>query len=393
MATRILTAARWLKQPLLWVGTVGEAVFAGWLALHYAALLGDRAAIHKKRPLLVEGAFVRWGHYHRRTGRIAVPITARHVRSGAPVSVDELGEQVGTALLSVLSPATRDRALTRDVFRAVVQGLVEPARRPAPLEFDSPYSLLRSSYHSFQYRGTSNPFAPLLTVAIAARGIALVERCELCFRWAIPGYRFCHQHSQSSLAPGSPSERFVRYRLGRRVSDEFKYPPREPPLPARRPAQRLPRLIARLLWGTPLPDEERTARAIRRALERNPAVLDTVGSDAMRLRTGRLFERLAERLDPYEINPAAWVWVIGRAARWKRIERRLNEATHPMRPETRLCISVATEKAKEGLTRAEIAELIGVRRSAISNWIRRGVAPDLAAALAAHPNGRAKPRR
>lgn len=389
---------KWLEQRPLWIKTVGEAVRAGWLGLHYAALHGAGAAVRRNRGPDAGGVVVRWNNYHNQTRWIAQRSGVNLTMSAAVVTMQAYGERVARELVFAMPYANRRRRLTPPTFTDLYAEIVTPAHPSLKLDLASPYSLLDSAYRSCNRNEGATELASherfaLLAMGIAVRGIALMERCELCYRWAIPGYRYCHQHSQSNSAPGSPSERSARYRRGKRVAVEFKYPPRAPPACALRPAHRLPRLVARLLWTTTLPDEERSADAVRRALLRYPAVLEVVGPEAVKMRTNRLLERLAERLDPYEINPAAWVWIIERAARWNRIEARLYAAPRQMQFHTRLRIIDATTMAEDGMTRAEIAEQLGIRRSTISNWLQRGVAPKLAAALAGKPPRKPPSRR
>lgn len=398
MTTSIFPNADWTKRSSLWGVTVGAAIRSGWLALHWAALHGGRTALRKVRRTGAAGIAVRWSDYHHRTWRIALRIGAPATTQSSVVSVRGYGEYVARQLVSAVPDVTRHRQLTQQTYDTIQRELVSTRVRIPTFTDETPYSLLSSSYRVFTRKETDsgiarNELAALMVLGLAVRGITLMGRCELCFRWAIPGYRFCQQHSQSAHAPGSPSARSARYRRGKGVASYYDHLPREPAVFARRPARRLPQLIAQQLWGAPMRDEERTGDAIRRALLRNPSVLDMVGADAVKLKTARLLNRLAERLDPYEVSPTAWVWIIGRAAHWNQIEARVYGAPRAMQRVTRIYIRVATAKAKEGLTRAEIAEVLGIQRSAISNWLRRGVAPELAAALAAHPDGRTAPRR
>ncbi len=386
MTTGIRGPLKWLEQGPLWLRTLEVALRAGWLALHSAALHGDKAAVRRRASDGAVGMVVRWANYHHQTGQIALRAGVAEPKRSTVISVTAFGEHVARELVNAVPYAVRRRRLTIAAFNALWWDEVLPKRTPPHLDFASPYSLLLSGYKTCKREERSDQIertdrVGLLAVAIAVRGIALMTRCELCFRWAIPGDRFCHQHSQSNAAPGSPRERSARYRRGRYIGAEFKHPPREPPACATRPALRLPRLIARLLWATPLPDEERTAEAVRRALRRHSAVLEIVGKETLRATTAQLFKLLSASLDPYEVNPSAWVWIIGRAARWNRLESALYGRPRRMQFDTLMRIYDATRMAESGRTKAEIAEQLGIRPSALSNWLRRGVAPELAAAL------------
>lgn len=386
MPNGMLGPPKWLEQGRLWRSTVEVALQAGWFALHSAALGGDRAAIQRGSSHGAARIVVRWANYQHRTAQIARRAGIVVPENSTAVSVTAFSEDVARVLVDGVPHVPRRQRVSIAAFPDLWRDEEGLKRKPLNLDFTSPYSLLRSGYKACQQEQASSRVehsdrVGLLAVAIGVRGIALMARCELCFRWAVPGYRFCHQHSQSNAAPGSPRERSARYRRGRRIGGEFKFLEREPPVCATRPALRLPRFIARVLWATPLPDEERTADAVRRALRRNDAVLEIVGTDALKKRTAQLFKRLETRLDPYEVNPSAWVWIIGRAAKWARIEAAIESRPRRMQFETRMRIYDATRLAECGLTKTKIADRLGIRASTISNWLKRGIAPKLVTAL------------
>lgn len=217
---------KWLEQRPLWIKTVGEAVRAGWLALHYAALHGAGAAVRRNRGPDAGGVVVRWNNYHNQTRWIALRSGVNLTMSAAVVTMQAYGERVARELVSAMPYANRRRRLTPPTFTDLYAEIVAPAHPSLKLDLASPYSLLDSAYQSCNRNEGATELASherfaLLAMGIAVRGIALMERCELCYRWAIPGYRYCHQHSQSNGAPGSPSERSARYRRGKRVAAEF----------------------------------------------------------------------------------------------------------------------------------------------------------------------------
>lgn len=61
----------------------------------------------------------------------------------------------------------------------------------------------------------------LVLMGLAATGLREMRYCEFCPRWAYPGASLCVHHSQSRLAPGTPSEKAARYRIGREVGEIF----------------------------------------------------------------------------------------------------------------------------------------------------------------------------
>ena len=204
-----------------------------------------------------------------------------------------------------------------------------------------------------------------------------MRRCALCFRWAIPGHRFCGEHTQSGESSDSIEVKRLRYLHGVRVSNSPFYKPSRSPKTIAINADRLPRIISRVLWGTSLPDEDRTAESIRNALRSNPEVDSILGGDCATLRNAALYARLNDRLDRYEFDPSVWVWKINSLAEWVRAEAKALPGRRGRGETNQRHIRMAVSLAANGATQSQIAARLGIRPSTISNWIKRGQAPEL----------------
>lgn len=264
----------------------------------------------------------------------------------------------------------------------------ELSRTFPSIEFSvtTPFDALRSAYSGLRQGKSAKVIRTielycLAWISIAAHGILRMRHCELCFRWAIPGHDHCYEHSQSKEAPGTPQEKSHRYRNAAKIAVTYRYPPRPVPRHSTISLRRLPQVMARLIWHTPLPDEERTVRSIKEALAKRPAVLAQVGPDVLLLKSLPLYKRLEKRIDPLEINPSAWVWKIKQLDRWEH-EKTVRCPGHRGKGRlTRWRIVHAISLAEQGCSKSMIAGMMGVHPSTISNWIRRESFPDLANAL------------
>ena len=250
----------------------------------------------------------------------------------------------------------------------------------------TPFDALRSCYRALRQGRYAKSVRTielycLAWISIAAHGILRMRHCELCFRWAIPGHDHCYEHSQSKEAPGTPQEKSLRYRNAAKIAVTYRYPPRPVPQHSTMSVRRLPQIMARLIWSTPLPDEKRTLRSIKDALEKRPVVLAQGGADSLSLRSLALYKRLEERIDPLEINPSAWAWKIRQFDRWEREKTARCPGYRGKGRRTRWRIIQATSLAERGCSKSMIANILGVHPSTISNWMGCGSFPDLANAL------------
>jgi DNA-binding NarL/FixJ family response regulator len=138
------------------------------------------------------------------------------------------------------------------------------------------------------------------------------------------------------------------------------------------------------LWGTPLPDEDRTVESIRKALRSNPEINSLLGEDCPDLPAAALYARLNGRLDRYEFDPSSWIWKVKDLAEWTRAEARALPGRRRRGKISQWHIRVAVDLAANGARQSQIAEKLGIRSSTISNWVKRGQAPELKRLFATH---------
>ncbi len=375
-------------------GTIGEAAYTGWISLHVAIVRGDGAgrAINQGGTKIFK---VNAAHYLRRTCNLPANLGIHAI--GRERYNIESAKAVADLILMCIPAKTRGAPLSEGYALALLDFMEEKARKlglPGGFDASTPFTALKSSYSVFSRFDTNDLhqlcYAALTLVSFGMAVSALMQltRCKRCFRWAIPGYELCPEHSSSKESGYSLEARRLNYLRGVRVSESpFRSPPRMRKV-AGINVRRLPRVIARLLWGTPLPNEERTATLIRNTVRSNPDVWPLLGYDCADLQGGALYDRLNERLDRYEFNPSAWVPKIKFLDKWLRHEALMlpGRRGDGVRKERR--IRDATNLAREGFIQADIAMSLGIRPSTISNWIRRGQAPELQRLLA---EGRASP--
>lgn len=241
------------------------------------------------------------------------------------------------------------------------------------LRSSNPFELMRAAYQALKRRGNCgagwHDALLLALISISAQGLLRMRICEICFRWALPGYRHCGLHSQAKQAPGTSTEKATRYRRGLKIAITFKYPPRDPPGHSTMTARRLPFLVARTLWHATLPNETRIVEGIRRELDLQHNLLFEIGEDALGLPASRLYKRLQITLDPLEINPVAWRWKIRQASRWKQHELHQCPGKRGKGLARRWKILEAVSLGRRGFSKAEIARILKVAPSSISNWL------------------------
>ena len=199
-----------------------------------------------------------------------------------------------------------------DSARPVAAG----ARERTAAGWEGPQSLLRLA-HSRLTDGAStsglveSDCAALMAIGAANHGLSVQIGCQVCFRWAVAGYRHCGRHvisqaDRDETAEREAEARHARAKAGRQAKSRGLI---------RLTAEERLFVIARHLWGTAIPDAARTARAIRARLDRAPNVMSVIAAP-MPSDPEQLFELLRLRLDPYEVRPGAWIAKIDAAARW-----------------------------------------------------------------------------
>ncbi|MDG0831278.1 hypothetical protein [Roseateles saccharophilus] len=249
----------------------------------------------------------------------------------------------------------------------------------APVDLSTPVTLMRTAYAVLEAmsRRLGTPgqahLMALALIGIAERGLQKVRRCGICFRWAIPGQTYCHEHSQSGAAHGALHERDARRQQDSRLKR------RNPELtnshglaPSIHPA-RMPIVVGRILWGLRTLDEQKTRNALQRAVRASAHLKKVIGPESDRP-DHELLRQLQARIDPLEFDLAAWGPTLQAAHAW--LEVQASATGHRgVGVRSRRVMLQACQLAEAGMNRQEIAEAIDITPTAIGLWLRRYADP------------------
>jgi hypothetical protein len=281
---------------------------------------------------------------------------------------------------------------------AELSGAWDRGRRRVHTDWRTPFSTLEAAYLAAyrQDMGTdvNDPWC-FVAFGLACRGIRELRRCELCFRWAVPGIRFCAEHTQSVVGRGEPRARGSRYRRARRMLQRFEGSVRRMKLPAAISAARLPRIVGRVLWDIGTVDDEAAVDASVTKLvassSLNQALLRDDGADLPQpvpkellyfvevsgrhrgsagKHRAQLWGALRASLDPFEWDTTNWPVKIEAADRWFRCAAQ-RSGLRGQGKSTGAKLARAVFLADAGYSRQEVAKAIGISISAMSNWSAR----------------------
>lgn len=276
-------------------------------------------------------------------------------------------------------------AVSVDKFVSAAAELFDKLKVPVRLELSTPVELLQSVHLVLQANQNeigvrrSEVFAITL-LGLAKRGLSDMNRCALCFRWAIPGMPHCYEHTQSEMVGGDRRERLARYQRANRASGAYAQAmQRSRGRLDRVDPSRLPTLIGRILWNTPGVEEDATLKAIRSELIAAPSLSGEFGSDLGSCRPELLPFALQCRMDPLEWDLPRWLLKIRAARVWIDSVHKANPGGRQTGLQTRLRLNDAYNLAATGSTQSEIAISLGLAPSTLSNWLKRYAEP-------AHPN-------
>lgn len=227
-------------------------------------------------------------------------------------------------------------------------------------------------------------FRWLMLFGLACHGLAEMKLCKFCPRIAVPGNTVCHFHSQEKNSHGTASEKAQRYRLGKQVAEDYNFYVTEHPSFIELNAETLPSYIMRLLWRVTLPDEARTIRAIKQQISLNSRLKELVGDDYADLKGMKFYERLQQQIDPYEVRPKVWRWKLKRFRLWLSFEYYLLNRPRKISRGSWCRLVEASHWEQRGCTKSEIARLMSMSPSTISNWLSRFNTSTLQAAVEKH---------
>lgn len=217
---------------------------------------------------------------------------------------------------------------------------------------------------------TEDDLLALACVGAAVRALKEMQACGSCFRWAVPGLPYCHLHGLARVdgsGKGQEKERQRHYEAARRVADCGAWPPTGLPRDfARITTNRLPQLVARILWRTELPDELRTVRALEEKLTR----LADVAPMSKPSESKDVFDQLRETWDPFEYRPSMWQDKLIAMEKWHKLAiQRAPGRRGPSRQKVEVQIRRAEGLAERGFSKSLIADSLQVSRATVSRWL------------------------
>ena len=245
----------------------------------------------------------------------------------------------------------------------------------------APYEVMESVHRLLGARQAERHLAVQDANAVAAlglayRGMALMERCYLCFRWAFPGQSRCELHSLASEVPGSAQEKQRRHKAAWAVCRQmgmssFSQSPRYYSFGA----SDIRWTVARKLWGTTLAREQAVCEHLIEALSRSPNLCAAAANDGVDLLStapNRIVDVLRKWLDPAESRPKVLVQEAHAAERWYRCASRVfpGQRGSGRRKEDRIN-SALKLAGVPGATLCSVAAKLSISRSTISKWFSR----------------------
>lgn len=123
---------------------------------------------------------------------------------------------------------------------------------------------------------------------------------------------------------------------------------------------------------------------MRRHISDSPALQELIGKDFESVGNDRLYSRLQEMVDPYEVRPAAWLWKLRLLRLWSGYAAAVAARPRKTPFDAWLRLVKASFLEKDGLTKVEIARQLNLSPSAISNWLRRYETNSLQEAVKKH---------
>lgn len=201
-----------------------------------------------------------------------------------------------------------------------------------------------------------------------------IEVCPLCFRWTVPGSKYCFMHSQSNSIGShiGAGKAFIQYRKGfttLKLANKQRLIIKKPCSIV--DASYSDAILAEyLFFNNP---SEMEISDIAYALTTCPRVLEKLGgNNILSMSSLQLLEFIRTEINPIEFFPTELALNI------LYYEKILElESVKPGRPKGELTYKTQTnikeysEMSKKGMRKASIAEALGISKSTLSNWISR----------------------
>lgn len=227
----------------------------------------------------------------------------------------------------------------------------------------------------------------LACLGLTARAMTEMHLCRSCFRWAVPGLEYCGLHGLAEVSgagSGSRNERQRRYEAAKRVAPNERWRPNGlPPYFGRISSSKLPQVIARVLWSTPLPDEMRSVRSLIKQMAKSSNVdIAEVARKCEQERPIQVFDLLRSTVDPFEYRPAMWQHKVAAMERWVELAAKKTPGRRGASSIKVLSqITRAAGLARKGASKLEIAQALQVAPSSVSRWLKIEEGRELAALL------------
>ncbi len=349
---------------------------------------GVRVLVHAAESgfALRRTAPVRWADGEGDTAsfdeRVAQMLTRLRVpKIPAAVPAQEVAK---TLIAEVRAQAQLTIKLDEQLKPASFYATLEQARQlwrgfaKVPLNTETPFALLRSAYTGLRVafdrtgRPTDVHIMALAMIAVAWRGIRRIRPCRVCFRWAVPGHMFCHDHSRSSTGRGTPRERDRRQKRAHRLRQSSRAGL------AKRSGgitlERMPFVVARVLWNLRTGAEATMLRAAIKVINESSHLRAIPGLPSRALVHSATLQSLRDALDPYEFDAPRWEQKLRAAHLWFEAQSRATGHRGGGKA-MRARMLKACQLAEGGFNRGEIAQELEVAPSAITNWLNRYADP------------------
>ena len=256
-------------------------------------------------------------------------------------------------------------------------------RREAPtLSIIQPHTIARYTIWLIDYNepDQAKRFSNLLwsigLIGMLQVIFAGIGKCRFCYRNTWLGGVFCEQHSQREADETSRSEKYMRYRIGRKAHVLAK----EKGLLEKIHGDSMlssvnnALIISNMLFKAQYEAESQISDLmfISAAIDQAPrvkAMLDVHSNDYQDYE--KVVGKLRELLDPYEWDSAMWAWKILAAEQWFELEAEIARGVRGDSIKTTQRIELAEPMFKENLNKTEIAKKLGISPSAISKWLKR----------------------
>lgn len=233
------------------------------------------------------------------------------------------------------------------------------------------YRVLDSSKDELTLRATD---ADAVLLIGASRIVWVLEQkvCAFCFRLALAGSDYCGEHCLSKTVGGDSRSRQRSYQHGKVVARSFARCAEHEALTDLLSKTAAASMAARrLLWRTPVPNEEAVLRGLKRQLEDSPFLLSAIGRDILDVKLMHLEQELCKRLDPLCYRLGDWRARLRAAEVWYRMASDVAPGVRGRGQGTEKLIRKALVLARRGFSKSAVAERLGIHPSTISKWLSR----------------------